>query len=103
MARDSKVNGHKNKGDIIGKRKRFGGSRKHRKGSSGSGGVWAFKAQRTLRNWKVNSRKVKVVKAGVVETLKMSMKAYKKLRKGGSIDGYTLYISDKQRAAMAQN
>jgi hypothetical protein len=37
-------------------------------------------------------KKVRLEKAGVAEVLKISMKAYKKLRQGGSIEGYVLAV-----------
>ena len=81
-----------NRDALTGKRTMFGGNRKHRRGSSGGGGAWAFKAQRTLRQWKPNLRKVKLqeVSTGKVETLKISMKTYKKLRGGNTVKGYKI-------------
>ncbi|MEI7578423.1 MAG: bL28 family ribosomal protein [bacterium] len=83
-----------NKCDITNKTIAFGGSRKHQRGSSGGGGVWRFKAQRTLRTWKPNLRKVKLLElaSGKKDTYKISMKAYKKLRTGASVAGYSLVI-----------
>lgn len=81
-----------NRDALTGKGSMFGGHRKHRRGSSGGGGAWSFRAQRTLRQWKPNLRKVKLteVATGKMENLKISMKTYKKLRKGGVIEGYKL-------------
>lgn len=78
--------------DLTGKKKMFGGNRKHVRGSSGSGGAWAFKSQRTSRSWAPNLRKTRVrsTVTGEVETMKISMKAYKKLRTGESVNQYTL-------------
>lgn len=76
--------------DISGTKTRHGGNRKHKRGSSGSGGVWRFKSQRTTRTWKPNMRKAKVVKNGKLETVNVAMKIYKKLRAGHSVNGYTL-------------
>ncbi len=77
---------------LTGTKTQYGGNRKHKRGSSGAGGVWRFKATRTTRTWKPNLKKVRLEKAGVAEVLKISMKAYKKLRQGGSIEGYVLAI-----------
>jgi len=44
--------------ELTNKRTIFGGARKHKRGSSGGGGVWQFKAQRTARTWKLNLKKV---------------------------------------------
>jgi len=63
---------------------------KHRRGSSGGGGAWRFRSQKTIRQWLPNLRKVKVMVDGNVETIKVSMKAYKALRKNGSLDGVSL-------------
>ncbi len=81
-----------NRDALTGKGSMFGGHRKHRRGSSGGGGAWAFRAQRTLRQWKPNLRKTKLVEVatGKVENLKISMKTYKRLRKGDSVKGYKL-------------
>lgn len=70
----------------------FGGSRKHRRGSSGGGGVWRFKSQRTQKIWRPNLRKAKLVETstGKQDTYKISMKAYKRLRKGDELEGYKL-------------
>ncbi|MFW5702945.1 MAG: large ribosomal subunit protein bL28 [Candidatus Dojkabacteria bacterium] len=76
--------------ELTGRKTRSGGNRKHRRGSSGAGGNWRFKSTRTTRKWNANLRKVKVMLNGKVEKMTVSMKAYKKLRKGESIDGYVL-------------
>ena len=67
--------------EITGKKTVFGGSHKHKRGASGGGGVWRFKAPNTNRSWKPNLRKVKLEVNGVTRPVKISMKAYKKLRK----------------------
>jgi len=67
--------------EITGKKTAFGGNHKHRRGSSGGGGAWAFKAQNTKRQWKPNLRKVKLMVNGQSRRVKISMKAYKRLRK----------------------
>lgn len=67
--------------DITDKKTSFGNRKKHRRGASGGGGVWRFKAPKTRRTWKPNLRKVRVKIDGKQQTLKISMKAYKKLRK----------------------
>ncbi len=63
----------------------FGGNKKHRRGSSGGGGAWSFKAPNTKRTWKPNLRKVKLEINGQTRRVKVSMKAYKKLRKSAEI------------------
>lgn len=80
------------KDELTGKKTMFGGSRKHKRGSSGGGGVWRFKAQRTARTWRPNLRKVKLqdTVSGDISTFKVSMKTYKKLRKDGKFQNYTL-------------
>jgi ribosomal protein L28 len=67
--------------DLSGTKTSYGHSKKHRRGSSGGGGHWRFKAQSTNRTWKPNLRKLKVEVNGTVQTLKVSMKMYKRLRK----------------------
>jgi len=81
-----------NRDALTGKGSMFGGHRKHRRGSSGGGGAWSFRAQTTLRKWKPNLRKARLaqIATGKVETLKISMKTYKKLRQGSAIKGYKL-------------
>jgi large subunit ribosomal protein L28 len=65
--------------EITGRKTSFGGNHKHRRGSSGGGGVWKNKAQNTKRTWKPNLRKVRVLVNGTPKKTKVSMKAYKKL------------------------
>ncbi|MDQ6985362.1 MAG: bL28 family ribosomal protein [Candidatus Dojkabacteria bacterium] len=67
--------------EITGKSTSFGNSKKHRRGKSGAGGTWRFKAPKTRRTWRPNLRKVKLEINGVTKRVKISMKAYKKLRK----------------------
>ncbi|MEP7103522.1 MAG: 50S ribosomal protein L28 [Candidatus Dojkabacteria bacterium] len=67
--------------ELTGKKTSFGGNHKHRRGSSGGGGVWQHKAQNTNRTWKPNLRKVKLTINGRSRRVKISMKAYKKLKK----------------------
>lgn len=76
--------------ELTGRKTSFGHKMKHRRGSSGGGGAWRFRAQKTNRTWLPNLRKVKVNVEGKVETITVSMKAYKALRKFGSVDGVTL-------------
>lgn len=76
--------------DISGSKTQFGGNRKHRRGSSGSGGAWRFKSTRTTRTWKPNLREVRVSFAGKIQKVKVSMKTYKKLRTGEPVKGYVL-------------
>ncbi len=67
--------------EISGKKTRTGNRIQHRRGKSGSGGVWNYKAPKTKRKWKPNLRKVKVSIDGQTKRIKVSMKAYKRLRK----------------------
>jgi len=64
--------------ELTGRKTSFGNRKQHRRGSSGSGGTWNFKAPKTRRQWKPNLR---VNIDGQSKTIKVSMKAYKKLRK----------------------
>ena len=66
--------------ELTGRKTSFGGNKKHRRGKSGGGGVWSFKAPNTNRTWKPNLRKVKLEVDGKTKRVKVSMKAYKKLR-----------------------
>ncbi len=72
--------------EITGKKTSFGGNKKHARGSSGGGGMWSFKAPNTNRKWKPNLRKVKVEINGQSKRIKVSMKAYKKLRQMAKAD-----------------
>jgi ribosomal protein L28 len=76
--------------DITGRKTSFGHKMKHRRGSSGGGGAWAFRSHKSLRTWLPNLRKIRVNINGQVETIRVSMKAYKALRKNGSVNGITL-------------
>ena len=77
---------------ITGTKTAFGTSHKHKRGSSGGGGVWRYKAQRTNRTWRPNlvEKKIKDLSTGKVEKMKISMKAYKKLRKDGQLNNFAL-------------
>lgn len=79
--------------ELTGRTTLHGGNRKHRRGKSGAGGPWRFKSQRTTRTWEPNLRMVSVVSNGKVEKMKISMKAYKKLRQGEAIKGYRLAVA----------
>ena len=72
--------------EITGKKTAFGGNHKHRRGKSGGGGVWKFKAPNTKRTWKPNLRKVKLTVNGHTKRVKVSMKTYKKLRKMAEVE-----------------
>jgi ribosomal protein L28 len=73
----------------------FGGSRQHNRGKAGgTSGPWAFKAQRTLKKWKPNLRKVKVKIDGSGTTVTLSMKAYKKLKEDKKV-----WLETKQKFA----
>ncbi len=77
--------------DLTDRKTLHGGARRHRRGRSGANGVWNFKAPRTTRTWRPNLRPARVINPdGKIETLKISMKAYKKLRQGLSLKGYQL-------------
>lgn len=67
--------------EITGRKTSFGHSKKHKRGRSGGGGIWKFKAPKSNRTWKPNLKKIKLEVNGVRKTVKVSMKAYKKLRK----------------------
>lgn len=67
--------------DLSGTKTSFGNNKKHKRGSSGGGGHWRFKAPKTKRTWKPNLRKIKVLVNGTPKTIKVSMKMYKLLRK----------------------
>ncbi len=67
--------------ELTGRKTSFGNRKQHRRGSSGSGGVWRFKAPKTRRTWKPNLRKVKLNVNGTVRRVTVSMKAYKRLKK----------------------
>ena len=67
--------------ELTGRKTSFGGNHKHRRGASGGGGMWAFKAPNTKRKWKPNLRKVKLEVNGQTRRVKISMKAYKRLKK----------------------
>lgn len=67
-------------------RKTISGNRiQHRRGKSGSGGVWNYKAPKTKRTWKPNLRKIKVMVNGSTKRIKVSMKEYKRLRKDAAV------------------
>ncbi|MCA9386433.1 50S ribosomal protein L28 [Candidatus Dojkabacteria bacterium] len=67
--------------EISGRKTRTGNRIQHRRGKSGSGGAWNYKAPKTKRTWKPNLRKVKVNINGTTKRIKVSMKEYKKMRK----------------------
>lgn len=67
--------------DISNRKTTYGNRKKHQRGASGGGGQWRFKAPKTRRTWRPNLRKIRVAIDGKAQTLKVSMKAYKKLRK----------------------
>ena len=54
----------------------FGGKRKHK-----YGGGWEFRAKHMNRKFKANLREIKLEKDGVVSTVTVCMKCYKKLKK----------------------
>ena len=76
--------------DLTGTKKSFGHNMKHRRGSSGGGGAWKFRSQKTNRTWEPNLKKVSVMVDEKKETMKISMKAYKALRKYGILHGVRL-------------
>ncbi len=68
--------------DITNKSANFGKTRRHRRGSAGGvSGAWSKKATAKSKKQEVNLRKVKVVdNQGRSQTIRVSMKAYKKAR-----------------------
>ena len=66
--------------ELTGRKTSTGNRKKHRRGSSGGSGVWRFKAPKTKRTWRPNLRKVKMIIDGKPQKIKVSMKAYKRLR-----------------------
>lgn len=82
--------------ELTGRKVSTGHKKQHKRGSSGSGGAWNYKAPKTKRIWQPNLRKIRVMKAnGPVETITVSMKAYKKIRNEGSFKGYSLAYNVK--------
>lgn len=72
--------------EATGKSTMSGGTRQHNRGKAGgTSGPWAFKATRKPRKWKLNLRNAKVTVDGVPETIKISMKYYRKLKEEGRI------------------
>jgi|GEM_PF-1193968 len=81
--------------EVSGVSTRYGSSTKHKRGSSGAGGVWRFKGPKTKRNWAPNLRLVMAqyttpTGKQVVGKVKVAMKIYKKMRTGASVNGYKL-------------
>lgn len=75
--------------EVTNKTANFGKTRRHRRGSAGGvSGAWSKKATAKPKKQDVNLRKVKVYNSeGGVETIRVSMKAYKKARKNeGRLD-----------------
>lgn len=86
--------------EITGKRTITGHSRRHRRGKAGGvSGAWSRKAQATKRTWKPNLTTVRVLIDGYPTKLKMSMKAYKRLRNYGRLGNVTLPISEREAVA----
>ncbi len=72
--------------EITGRKTATGHNRKHRRGKAGGvSGPWSRKATATKRTWKPNLRKIKVTVDGKPQRIKVSMKAYKRLRKEAQI------------------
>ena len=72
--------------EITGRKTKAGNTRTHNPGKAGgTSGPWSRKAQAKRRIWRPNLRKVQVVMNGTKSRIKVSMKAYKKLRKDGSM------------------
>ena len=76
--------------ELTGRKTAYGHNMKHRRGSSGGGGAWKFRSQKTNRTWEPNLKKVSVMVDEKKETMKISMKAYKALRKYGILHGVRL-------------
>jgi ribosomal protein L28 len=72
--------------EITGRKTSTGFGRKHNRGKSGGvTGPWSRKAPATKRTWKPNLTTVRVLVAGVPKRMRISMKAYKQLRREGRI------------------
>ncbi len=77
--------------ELTGRKTSTGHTRRHQRGSSGGvSGPWSRKAPAKKRTWKPNLTVVKVVSEGREQKMKLSMKAYKRIRKYGSLQGVTL-------------
>ena len=73
--------------EVTGRKTSAGNTRSHNRGKAGGvDGPWSKKAQAKKRTWRPNLRKVNVLINGSKNRITMSMKAYKKLRKSGSIN-----------------
>ena len=72
--------------EITGRKTVSGHSRRHQRGKAGgASGTWSKKAPATKRTWRPNLTKVRVLDAGVPKRMRISMKAYKKLKADGRI------------------
>lgn len=71
--------------ELTGKKTTTGNRIQHRRGKSGSGGMWNYKAPKTRRTWRPNLKKVRLIVNGQPKRVKISMKAYKKLRKEANV------------------
>jgi len=77
--------------ELTGRKTATGHSRLHKRGASGGrSGPWSRKAPASKRTWKPNLTTVRVVVDGKNTKMKLSMKAYKRIRNFGSLDGVTL-------------
>lgn len=77
--------------EITGKKTATGHNRRHQRGKAGGvSGPWSRKAQATKRTWRPNLTVVRVLVGGKPTRMKISMKAYKRLRNYGNIGNITL-------------
>lgn len=77
--------------DLTGRKTIAGKSRRHRRGSAGGrSGAWTHKAPATNRTFRPNLVKVRVLVDGKPQTMRLSMKAYKRIRKFGKLGNVTL-------------
>jgi len=77
--------------ELTGRKTATGHSRLHKRGASGGrSGPWSRKAPASKRTFKPNLTTVRVVVDGKQTKMKLSMKAYKRIRNFGSLNGVTL-------------
>ncbi len=82
--------------ELTGRKTVAGKSRRHQRGKAGGvSGPWSRKAPATNRTFKPNLVKVQVLVDGKSQRMKISHKAYKRLRKFGHLGNVTLNLSRK--------
>jgi ribosomal protein L28 len=86
--------------ELTGRKTRAGKRRRHQRGSAGgaTGGAWSKKAQATNRVFRPNLTTVRVLVDGKPQQMKLSMKAYKRIRKFGRLGNVTLPVAAIQAA-----